>query len=342
MGGIGLRVLKQPIVGLDIGSANIKIVEMKEAEKGYKIKRLAVGPTPPEAVKDGIIVDPDDVAKEIRRLRKEAGINGKKVIITVNSQNILTRYMELPVMPEEELGEAVQWEAEQHFPTAMESTVIDYTYWLQENGEKYFVLVVGVQEGLVESYLDALELAGLKAAAIDIEPFCLLRAINQMNMAKEVAIVDFGASATKISIFSGTRLLFHRAVTIGGNHLTESIAESENIGFSEAERRKIEYGLSNEANTSFANILEELIREIGRSFDYFNSQYREMSLEKVYLTGGGSQLRGLPNRLEEEVGINTTRLGLLDIVADKKTNFQQHENMLTIGIGLGIRGVSFR
>lgn len=270
-----------PIVGLDIGSQQIKAVEVRPTKAGFAVTALGIAPTPVGAVQNNMITDPKVMAQALKALFKDNGISTKRVIGSVAGQNtVVVRVIEVPKMTDAELKETMKWEVERHVPFAPSETVMDYqalpmTGPPDEANPNMEVLLAVAQQDVVSNFIDALFTAGLDPAAIDIEPLAAGRALLDIADGKPVvrppaptlpsaapaeseftgnfgdldtpqeetaAVINIGASNTDISIFQGGQLVFPRSLPLAGDSLTRAIAELLSYPLDQAERVKRDYG----------------------------------------------------------------------------------------------------
>ena len=270
-----------PIVGLDIGSQQIKAVEVRPTKAGFAVTAMGIAPTPVGAVQNNMITDPKVMAQALKQLFKDNGISTKSVIGSVAGQNtVVVRVIEVPKMTDAELKETMKWEVERHVPFAPSETVMDYqalplTGPPDEANPNMEVLLAVAQQDVVANFIDALFAAGLDPAAIDIEPLAAGRALLDIVDGKPLvhppapalptaapaeqeftgdfgdtgtppeetaAIINIGASNTDISIFQGGQLVFPRSLPLAGDSLTRAIAELLSYPLDQAERVKRDYG----------------------------------------------------------------------------------------------------
>ena len=237
-----------PTVGLDIGTAYIKAVEMRPGRGRSHVAAIGIAPTPPNTVTPDGIIDPVTLGAAIKRLLQESGISAKKVVASVTSMtNFVLRILPVPTMTDKELVEAMRWEVERHVPFRPEDTIKDYVRLPSLNGngdaaEMPVLLVVG-QKGLIDSYTSALLFAGLTPAALDVEPLSLLRTAPLSEIREGcVAMVNVGATKTDIGIFDRGVLVYPRSVPMAGNNFTRAVADTLGLPTEQAERLKVEYG----------------------------------------------------------------------------------------------------
>jgi len=267
-----------PTVGLDIGTQQIKAVELRAGKAGLTVSALGVAPTPVGVMQNNIVTDPKSMGQAIRQLLKESGISAKKVVGSVAGQSaVVIRVIEVPKMTDAELKETMKWEVERHVPFAPSETVMDFQPLPSPGGAQaeanpnMEVLLAVAQQDIVTNFVDTLFAAGLDPQAIDIEPLATGRALldiaggrpvvrAQSVMApaaapgeftgdfgdgaavETVAVVNIGASNTDISIFQDGQLVFPRSLPLAGDSLTRAIAEILGYTLDQAERVKREAG----------------------------------------------------------------------------------------------------
>lgn len=256
-----------PVVGLDIGTQQIKVVEVRPSKRGLIVSALGIAPTPVGIMQNNIITDPRLMGQTIKQLLRESGITAKKVIGSVAGQSaVVVRIIEVPKMTDAELKETMKWEVERHVPFAPSETMIDYQPLEpaipDDTNPNMEVLLAVAQQDIINNFIDTVWMAGLDPIAIDIEPLAtgrgLLDVVNgepvkrarffsSMEAPYEggghetVAVVHIGASNTDISIFSDGQLAFPRPLPLAGDSLTRAIAEMMGYTLDQAERIKRDY-----------------------------------------------------------------------------------------------------
>lgn len=247
----GTKIKDQRVLALDIGSRFIKAVELRMARGTISVLRVAVSPTPPDALDKSQILDPEGLGLEIRRLMTEHKITTRNVVISVRGQSsVVVRPIELPKMSLKELADTMKFEVERHIPFAVSEVVMDYAPFvdpaeLPETDENMKVLLAVAQEELINAYLKLLKVAKLTPVALDVEILASIRALVDIQRDAggyegAVALINVGASTTDISIVKQGELAFNRSVPIAGDALTNAIVEQLGRTFEEAEELKKE------------------------------------------------------------------------------------------------------
>jgi len=261
-------------VGVDIGTRAIKVAEVRRTAKGIELSRYGVAPTPAAAVQNGMILDPQAAGAAIVGLLREAGIRARRVIASVSGQHVLARILRLPPIPEDEVKQAVRWEAEKHLPFPVEEAVLDtqVVRELSDDGRRQIeVLLAAAPESLVQTYVETLEAAGLTADAIEVSAVAMVRALASQATEGVVAMVNLGASTTEVAIV-------REAVP----QMTRTMVEGE------------------------AATLEALGLQLRRSFDFYRAQDEGGHIDRIMLCGGGARFPEIDRRLAQELDVPVT------------------------------------
>ncbi|MGH2398301.1 MAG: type IV pilus biogenesis protein PilM [bacterium] len=264
-------------VGIDIGARAIKVAELRRTTKGIELSRYGVAATPEAAVQNGMILDPPAAAEAIVAVLREAGIRARRVIASVSGQHVLARILRLPPIPENEVKQAVRWEAERHLPFPVEEAVLDTQVVgeLSEDGRRQIeVLLAAAPEPLVLTYIETLEAAGLSADALEVSAVAMVRALTAPAPEGVVAMVNLGASSTEVAI-----------VRDAVPQMTRTIPE----------------GVEGSAAT-----FETLGLQLRRSFDFYRAQDEAGHVDRIILCGGGARFPEIDRRLAQELDVPVT------------------------------------
>lgn len=359
---------KSAVCGIDLGSSSIKITQIDKTSSGYQLTKLAVAPTLASTFKDGNIVDAQILADSLRATVASNKIASGGVVGAVSGQSVVIRPINMARMSEKELQNAIRFEAERYLPYPVAESRI-YGSILRpsiDGDEKSMeVLLVAAPNDLVKSTQDVLHLAGLQVQAIDIEPFALVRALqitlDEAIFNKTVVLLNIGASYTSISIFKGGYLRHNRTVTVAGNTFTKAISQSLNLNLEEAEKIKKEKGMIRvEKDTTpiapttmrifnvIVPVLNELLTEVQRSFDYYRSRYRGETIDQIVLCGGTSRFKNLDTYISSELGVPCIvanpfkNLSVGDIPGISGEELQAMAPELMVSIGLSLRDLVVR
>lgn len=281
------------IVGLDVGAKAIKAVELSRV--GKEVQVTGFGQV--ELVSE----EPEDRIQAINELMREGGFRTKRVVTSVSGKMVIIRYLSMVPMSDEELRNAILFEAEKYIPFTLEECVLDCQRLDDSDGTagtSANVLLVAVKDAVVNHHLGIVQKAGFTPEIVDVDAFALgnaysmLRDVSGEENSQEdqaIAFVDVGATKTSINIVQNGVSLFTREVYFGGNDFTSAISRRLNMDEAEAEALKRSPGenLDHIKDAVFPTI-DDLGNELQLSFDYFESQYGR-ELDKIFLSGGGSR-----------------------------------------------------
>jgi type IV pilus assembly protein PilM len=240
------------VLGLDIGSDTIKVVDMKGGRGHLTLVNYGIAPTPPGSVVAGDVQDPEAVADAIRQLIKTRRIAGKHVVSCVQGQqSVVVRIIEIPRMGKSELNDTMSFEVERHIPFSASHFIMDFTPVERPNEPQdtpnMEVLFAAAVESMIDDHVAALRAAKLKPTAIDVQPLALSHSLvegpsGNAGLGQTVAVVNIGANSTDLSIIKDGLLHFPRTIPIGGRSITQRISEGLGISEQQAEKLKRRYG----------------------------------------------------------------------------------------------------
>jgi type IV pilus assembly protein PilM len=347
---------KKDVIGLDIGCSSIKLVELKEDKKGYKLQNLAISPLPSEAIVDGALMDSVTIIDTIRDLIGNSKTKTKDVVTSVSGHSVIVKKISLPFMTEAELEESIQWEAERYIPFDINDVNIDFQIYgsTAENPEVMDVVLVAAKKDVINDYVSIIMESGLNPVIIDIDSFALenMLAINY-EMAKEetIAIANVGASITNINIIRNNISAFTRDIFKGGNQITEEIQRQMHMDYEEAEKIKTGAKVDITSQPIIQNVLktssESLAVEIGNSLDFFQSTTTYEKISKLYLSGGGSKIKDFDIVLQQQIGIPVEIVNPFKQIEYSGKNFdleylREIGPVMAVGVGLASRKVGDR
>jgi type IV pilus assembly protein PilM len=299
-------------VGLDIGTSGVRAAELVLGRGAATLERFGQVALPFGAVTDGEVVDADAVAAAIRQLWVHARFRSKRVVVGVANQRVVVRQVDLPWQPLAELRSSLAYQVQDHIPMPVEQAILDF-HPLEEisadGGKRMLrVLLVAAARDMVDRVLEAVAKAGLSPSMVDLTSFAVLR--SQMSAGggfsvEGEALVDVGASVTNIVVHQAGVPRFVRILLMGGSDVTDAVAERLGVDVSEAELLKKATGLASllsqvqaqPANRAIESTGSALVEEVRSSLDYYLAQPGAARVGRVVLSGGGSRLSGLAERL---------------------------------------------
>ena len=308
----------QRILGLDIGSCGVKAVEVARNGEKFTVTGFAEA----EIASSGTLKD------AIGAVVREGRFKSKQVISSVSGRSVIVRYINTPQMKTADLKASMKFEADKYIPFEVNEVILDCIPLEEkpaaQTGEMRVVLVA-VKREVVNEHVRVLQEMGLYPYIIDVDCFALGNAFEfgaQARAAAEgadgangkgaaYALIDIGAQKTNINIFKGGNSHFTREVYVGGEDLTEAV--SKHLGVSTPEAEGIKRGGQRESVVleAVSQTLDDLSNEIYLSFDYFENQF-DAKIEKVFLSGGGSMLKGLPGVASQTLSRPVTAWNPLD------------------------------
>ncbi len=310
------------VVGLDIGSHSVKVLELGMHKKGkgevYEVARIGYERLPPEAIVEGQIIDAAVVAETVRTAFSQAKITAKDVVISVSGNSVIIKKISLPAMNTEELAESIIWEAKHNIPYPYEETHVDYSILkppadTPDRGLE--ILLVAVKKDKIAAYGNIVSQARKNLVAIEVDAFALHNALEinypEEFQEKTVALVNVGSSITNIVITDRGAPLLFRDLSMGGATFTENIRKDLHIGAPEAE--DVLKGLSPGSVDAFqveavlSMNVKGLIEEIEKIFMFFQAEDKEGNrIEHIFLAGGLANLRNIVSAFEQKFSVKTT------------------------------------
>ncbi len=298
---------RQKVLGVDVGSSSIKVLELKEGrKKAYQLVNFGIAPLPPDVVVDGAIMDSGVVVETLKNLIKSLNTKTKTAVTSVSGTAVLIKKINLPTMTEEELEESIQWEAEQYI-TNINDVNIDFHILgpAAEEGQMS-VLLVGAKKEIINERVQLLTEAGLKPTVVDVDAFAVENAFElnyPINEIDHAVLVNVGASITNINIIKGPVSVFTRDISIGGKSYTEEMQKLLKISFDEAEAMKV--GLTPETMTpDVGNVLrsvsDSIANEVKKSIDFLGLGGEKIN--GIYLSGGAARTLTLKDAMAQRTG----------------------------------------
>lgn len=350
---------REAYIGIDIGSSYIKAVLIEKSVTGELVLSKA-----------NIVESKEGIRKAVSGM----ALKRAKVIVSVNCQTACARYITVPVMSQKELPEAIKWEVNNRLSLSPEEFTIEYKLEgeVDEAQVKKFKIKLAVlSTKTINDTLQLLSQAGIEPVSIISSSLAVERITEYMHLNENeiTAVIDIGSQFTEIIIVKDGLLRFQRKIAFGGAAITKAmtaiLASGQGrleLNFEEAEKIKIEYGIPKEAGLSLIEgkatssqlislmrpIMERLVREIERSFEYYNQEMPVDKIKKVILSGGGSELGGLVDFLQRSLDIPVSLFTQLKGVdAKKNTSGGVREAVLsrmTMAIGAALsegKGINF-
>lgn len=307
-----------PLIGVDISSSSIKIVELSEVPKkgGLVVERYAIELLPKDAVSDGNITNLDAVAETLQRAWKRMGSRIRNVSLALPAAAVITKKIMLPAgMREEDLEYQVESEANQYIPFALEEVNLDFQVIGPAPGNpgEVEILLAASRKANVEDRVAVAQTAGLKALVVDVEPYAAEMAFDQIRaqlpdraVDKCVALVDIGASVMNVNVLRNGQSVYTRDQQVGGDQLTQQIQSVFGLSAEESESAKRNGGLPDSYESDVLSpFRENVVMEIARALQFFftSTQYNEV--DYIVLAGGCAVLPGLDDAVATRTQVST-------------------------------------
>jgi len=308
---------QKAILGLDITTSSIKLIELGETGGRYKVECFSAEPTPPNSITEKSIVDADAVGEAIRRAVKRSATKTADVAIAISGDSAITKVIQMPRnLSSNELEARVEIQADQYIPFPMEEVSFDFEVMGQSQNDPELVdiLLVATRTENVDQRRAAVEAAGLNPRVVDIEAFALENACQLMTHQMPegghdhlIAVVDFGASSTTFSVLQNLRVVYTRDFAFGGQQLTEEIMRIYGLSLEDAGRAKKEGGLpSNYQPEVLDPFVDDMTQQVSRSLQFFlaSGGGREQP-DQILVCGGCANIPGVAELIASKVGIPT-------------------------------------
>ena len=313
---LGKRASKA-LIGLDITTSSVKLIELTESGRSYRVESYSAEPTPPNAINEKAIVDADAVGEAIRRAIKRSGSKAKEVAIAISGDAAITKVIQMPGnLTDNELEGQVELQADQYIPFPMEEVSFDFEVIgpSERDPDMVDVLLVATRTENVEQRQVAVEAAGVSARVVDVEAFAVENACQLLShqmvdggIDKLIAIVDFGASTTTFSVLQDLKVVYTRDFAFGGQQLTEEIMRTYGLSLEDAGRAKKEGGLpSNYQPEVLDAFIDDMSQQVNRSLQFFlaSGSGREQP-DQILVCGGCANIAGVAEVIGSRVGIPT-------------------------------------
>ena len=303
-----------PMIGLDISSSSVKLVELgQDVSGGYILERFAAESFEKGWITDGQIEKFDEVADAVRRVISKSGSKTKDVVMAMPQSAVITKKIMLPAgLRDEELEIQVETEANQYIPFSLDEVSLDFCVIgpSPTSVGDVEVLIAASRKDRVQDRQGLAEAAGLRPVVLDIESHASRLAMSRIvgalpNEGRDalVALFEIGADTTSLKVLQDDEMLYDRDQAFGGSQLTQLISRQYGFSFEEAEQKKLSADLPDDyENQILVPFVDSLSQEIGRALQYFFTSTPHHKVHYVMLAGGTATLPGLKDRVTELTG----------------------------------------
>jgi len=352
-----LKRKKPSLLGIDISSTSVKVVELSQTDSGYRVESLAVEPLPANAVTEKNIQDVEAVGESLAKALKKSGSKCKLTALAVPGSSVITKIITMPAsLSDAELETQIELEADQYIPYPLEEINLDFQVLgqTQANPDTVDVLLAASRSENVEMRTAVAEIAGLTAKLVDVEAYTIEKAtsliIPQTNYTDDgddtssfvIAVLDVGATMTSLNVIENGELIYTREQAFGGKQLTEEIMRRYGLAYEEAGRLKKAGGLpDNYIPEVLEPFKENMAQQVSRFLQFFYTAGQHESVDMIALAGGCASIPGIDELISAQLGIETiiaNPFAHMDL--SNKVNSQALSNdapALMIACGLAMR-----
>lgn len=303
------------LIGVDITSATVKLIELKWGGGTYRIESYAVRPLREGAVVERRIRDMDAVVDALKRVVDHAKPTSRRVSVAVPASAAITKTLMLPAtLSDDEIETRIQLDSDKHIPFPFSEVAFDFQrLGLNDRyGDQQDVLLVACRQQDVSQLTEAVSQVGLTPSMVDVETFAMERAYTELATqlpaggAEDggVALVDIGANMNAFHVLRDGRITYSRDTVFGGRALTEEIRNRYGLSLEEAGLAKKRGGLPDDYRRSVLDpFLDTLVQQVGRSLQLYYTAGRKQEVHRMILAGGTGVLPGLADRLAAETGM---------------------------------------
>lgn len=347
------------IVGLDIGSFALKLIELKPKKKGkemaYELVSLAYEPVPYQSIVEGSIMDSTAVADAIQHIFFESKTKCNSLSFGVSGSSVIVKRIEVQRLNPNEMHEHILWEARPHIPFTPEEVNIDYEI-LDTNDvppDRVSVILAATKKEKLNDYLNVVANANKNPEIVDLESFAILNSVlvnYEMYQDRCIAIINIGASITNVVIARNSNPVFVRDIAFGGNQFTDLLQKELNLKYEKAETvkkgRQVD-GVSPAAVKPVIDlILNELKSEIRKTFEFYRSNTTEGRIDNILLSGGTSNLESIIDFFSQEFDMPVEIVNPFNNIEINEKKFENNLDFIkemapvfNVAMGLALRAV---
>ena len=306
-----------PMVGLDISSTAIKLLELSRSGSRYRVESYTVEPLPANSVVEKSIADVEAVGEAIRRAVKRSGTKSKHAAVAVAGSAVITKVISMPSsVGDDEMETQISLEADQYIPYPLDEVNLDFEVLgpSAKNPERVDVLLAASRSENVESRTAAAELGGLTARIVDVEAFAMENAFTLIaemmedgGAGRTIAVVDIGATMTTLNVMHDRKSIYTREQVFGGKQLTEEIQRRYGLSYEEAGLSKKQGGLpDNYIPEVLEPFKESMVQQVGRSLQFFFSSSPYNGVDHIVLAGGCASIPDIDELIAQKTGTETS------------------------------------
>ena len=305
-----------PVLGLDISSTTVKLLELSYSGDRYRVESYAVSSLPQDAVIEKNVNDIDGVANAIRSVVAQSRTKLKTVAAAVAGSSVITKMIDMPEgLTEDDMETQLTLEADQYIPYPLEEVAIDFEVQgtSPERDAQVEVLLAACRRETIDARVEAIEGAEMGAKIVDVEAYAMERAFSliQHQLALDedstVAVVDIGATMTTLSVLNNGQTIYTREQLFGGKQLTDEIMRRYGLPLEEAGLAKKQGGRPDDYEPEVLEPFKDaVVQQVARSLQFFFSSSQYNDVDHIILAGGVSSMEGLADLVQEKLGTPST------------------------------------
>ena len=307
------------MIGVDISSSAVKVLELSRNGQRLQVERIGVDSLPPNAIVESSIADIEAVSDSVSRAVSRSGAKCKNAVIAVPASHVITKSITLPGdLQDSELESQIMFDAARYVPYPLEEVNLDYVRMgpSPEKPKEDEFLLVACRKEVVDDYVAVVSNQGLKPAIVDVETYAVENAVanyaasgGDKDLDGVVAVLDFGAVSTHLTVLKNTRTVYSRDHAFGGRLLTDEIQRVYGLSYGEAGMAKktlqLPEGFEEEV---FGPFRESMAQEAVRALQFFYSSTPYNAVDRILLAGGASLTHGAVDLLGERLDAPVTLL----------------------------------
>ena len=304
------------LLGIDISSTTVKLLELSRSGNRYKVEAYAVEPLPPSAVVEKNIVELEGVGQALEKVLARSRSSLKQAAVAVAGSAVITKTIEMDAdLDPEEMEEQIKLEADQYIPYPLDEVAIDFEVQgpSPRNPARAEVLLAACRRENVDIREAALALAGLGARVVEVEAYAMERAcdlvIDQLDGDRDemtVAVIDIGATMMTLSVLSKGRIIYTREQLFGGKQLTDEIQRRYGLSQEEAGLAKKQGGLPDDYDSEVLGPFKDaVVQQVSRSLQFFFAGGQFNDVDYILLAGGTASIPGLDHLIQQKIGTTT-------------------------------------
>ena len=341
---------KSNMLGIDISSSAVKLIELSQSGRKTSLESYSVVPLPEGSIQDRDVLNPEPVGEAIRRVVKNSGTKSRHCALGIPSSVAISKIISLPAsLSGSDLESNITLEAEQHIPYPMDEVNFDFEVLgeSKHSSESMDVLLAATRSENVESRVAAAEIAGLKVDVVDLESHALellfSTLVQDVDENAVVAVVDFGASMTGMTVFESGKVTFSREQAFGGKELTEEIMQRYGLSLEEAGLAKKTGGLPEGYIPEVLDpFRDNMVRQVNRFLQFYYASTQQSQVDKMLLSGGSASIPGIDEQIQASINIPTNLVNPFgNMSLSSRINPSRFTNdipALLVAAGLSLRG----